>query len=176
MTRATFANLRCDLGEGWVPRGLQNERTFVRLGNSVQRELRSFGSRANNFREIEDNKSILRLDPNHDPNHETPIRPPQARPQSDPPQSDPNHDRLGACARTARRGVGRRHGFIGRHPRRSDYPGLCLQSRPRDFPSRDERVCAYSGRAVAVKLMRSRKFCRVKTGWKATRRIFEQKN
>ena len=45
---------------------MQNERTFVRLGNSVQRELRSFGSRANNFREIEDNKSILRLDPNHD--------------------------------------------------------------------------------------------------------------
>jgi len=46
---------------------LQNERTFVRLGNSVQRELRSFGSRANNFREIEDNKSILRLDPNQTP-------------------------------------------------------------------------------------------------------------
>ena len=46
---------------------MQNERTFVRLGNSVQRELRSFGSRANNFREIEDNKSILRLDPNQTP-------------------------------------------------------------------------------------------------------------
>ena len=29
--------------------------------------MRSFGSRANNFREIEDNKSILRLDPNQTP-------------------------------------------------------------------------------------------------------------